>query len=119
MMQCFPTKVDREVLRLHVEVPLYRGAVLNAVNGIADDGVINDISSKIKKQYRKKARIVHPDKNPANNDATKEFQLLSGAFEFLNHILTNDRGISASLTYQDHNNIDFINIPKIILIKSK
>jgi len=38
----------------------------------------------IKKQYRKLAKIYHPDKNPDNPTALHKFQVIASAYEFLN-----------------------------------
>lgn len=40
-------------------------------------------SSEIRSAYRKKARIIHPDKNPDDPDAEKKFRELSAAYQTL------------------------------------
>ncbi|KAL3797863.1 hypothetical protein HJC23_006901 [Cyclotella cryptica] len=47
-------------------------------------GVDSDAtSSEIRAAYRKKARLVHPDKNPDDNDAERKFRELSAAYQTL------------------------------------
>ena len=47
-------------------------------------GVSPDVSERdLKKAYMKKAREVHPDKNPDDPDATEKFQKVNDAYEIL------------------------------------
>ena len=47
-------------------------------------GVDSDAtSSEIRSAYRKKARLVHPDKNPDDHDAERKFRDLSAAYQTL------------------------------------
>ena len=47
-------------------------------------GIQTDASpSEIRSAYRKKARIVHPDKNPNDPDAQEKFRMLSAAYQTL------------------------------------
>ena len=47
-------------------------------------GIPSDASpSDIRSAYRKKARVVHPDKNPDDPDAVEKFRLLSAAYQTL------------------------------------
>lgn len=47
-------------------------------------GVPRDATEEaIKKAYKKQALVLHPDKNPGDEDATRQFQLLQQAFEVI------------------------------------
>lgn len=47
--------------------------------GVSREATVDEI----KRSYRKKAAVMHPDKNPDNPNATRQFQELTEAYEVL------------------------------------
>ena len=53
-------------------------------------------TADLKRAYRRRAFELHPDLNPGNPDASREFQLLNEAYVALSAILKHEDGVRAS-----------------------
>ena len=56
----------------------------------------NADTADLKRAYRRRAFELHPDLNPGNPDASREFQLLNEAYVALSAILKHEDGVRAS-----------------------